>query len=137
MPYGAEKVDDFFTQRYDSLNRYCHSRWNGQGGDVLHSAWELAKKHEYTHINFSLFGKLCLNAARKLRLRYTIYTADGVIILPPTERAAERVESHLAAAPADNDNQPEFPADCRRAARRLIRQEKKGQMHLWSTGGAA
>jgi hypothetical protein len=137
MPYGAEKVDDFFELRYASLSRWCCSRWNGSGGDVLHSAWELAIKKQYAHINFSLFAMLAQEAARNLQIARWTQGGRWTIILPPTSRSAERLTAHMAVAPADNDNQPEFPADCRRAARRLIRQEKKGQMHLWSTGGAA
>jgi hypothetical protein len=94
----------------------------------------LTKKREYTHINFSLFCSLAADAARKLRLNHIVYTADGVIILPPTELSAQRLQEHLSVAPAGE--QPEFPSDCIRAARRLIRQEKKGQMHFWA-GGAA
>lgn len=134
MPYGAEKIDDFFVNNYQRLLGWCHSRWNGSGGDVMHSAWELAKKRGYTYINFSFFCGLCKDAARKLRLRQWMQAAEMTIILPPTSRSAERLDAHLATAPAI---EAEFPQDCILAARKLMRAEKRGQLNLWSDGGAA
>jgi hypothetical protein len=136
MPHGAQKIDDFFTLRYQRLSRWCHQRWNSSGGDVMNSAVVIAIEGGYTYMTFSLFRRLCREAARKLRLNHIVYTADGVIILPPTELSAQRLQEHLSVAPAGE--QPEFPSDCIRAAKKLVRAEKKGQPNLWTAiGGAA
>jgi hypothetical protein len=136
MPRGAEKIEDFFSLRYVSLSKWCHSRYNGSGGDVLNSVVVIATERGYTYMTMALFRMLAREAARDLQLARWVQSADGTIILPPTPKAAERLGAHLAVAPA-NDNKPEFPADCIRAARKMIRLEKKGQPCLWSAGGAA
>jgi hypothetical protein len=128
---GAEKIDDFFTLRYHSLSRWCHQRWNGSDGDVMHSAYELAAKR-YTHINFGLFCVLAREAARNLGVHRWTQDEEKTIILPPTPRAAERIEAHLATAIADDP--PEFPSDGIYMARKLVRQEKKGQLNFWGGG---
>jgi hypothetical protein len=128
----SSSIHDFIEKNYQRLSRWCHQRWNSSGGDVMNSAVVIAIEGGYTYMTFSLFRRLCREAARKLRLNHTVYTADDVIILPPTLRAAERIEAHIAVAQADDP--PEFPADCIRAARKMIRQEKKGQMHFWAGG---
>jgi hypothetical protein len=129
---GQEKIDDFFAERYHSLSRWCQSRYNGSGQDVMHSAYELAIDR-YQHINFSLFASLCAEAARNLQIHRWTQDANRTIILPPTDLAAERLSAHLAAAPSDE--QPDFPQDCIRAARKLVRAEKKGQLCFWTAGG--
>jgi hypothetical protein len=57
-------VDEFFVTHYDDLLRYCSSRWNGSGQDVLHVAYEMLREYEYC--TFTLFTKKAKEAARNL-----------------------------------------------------------------------
>jgi hypothetical protein len=129
MPHKAEKIDVFFTARYDSLSRWCHGRYNGNGQDVMHGAYEIARERGYTHITFGLFASLCREAARNLQVARWQQDEEKTIILPPTERAAERLAAHMVSAPTDDP--PAFPSDYVHAARKLVRAEKKGQPCLW------
>jgi len=48
--------------------KWCKQRWNGNGDDVFQEAYLIAIKRygDITRINQSLFGFLCLEAAREL-----------------------------------------------------------------------
>jgi len=60
-------VAQFFGENYPSLKKYCHSKWNGSGDDVLHEAFIIASQR-YLDINFSLFTRLAAESARKLKI---------------------------------------------------------------------
>lgn len=91
----ADSVAKFAEKNYQRLSSWCHARWDGQGQDVLHEAIRLAageKKEDGTwqrkpleYMTFSLFRRLCREAARNLGIYRTVYTADGVILDPPRE----------------------------------------------------
>jgi len=61
---GKVTVDEFFVTHYDDLLRYCSSRWNGSGQDVLHVAYEMLR--EYKYCTFTLFVQKTKEAARNL-----------------------------------------------------------------------
>ncbi len=91
-------VDDFFVKNYNSLARYCHAHWNGSGQDVLHGAWEKARKR-YQDINFDLFTDLALEASREKAYWYP--GRDGMmVIVPRTETTRKRLATHFAAGDA-------------------------------------
>ena len=55
--------------RIEEIYRYknwAHSRWNGEGEDVMDEAIILGIKRGYEDINFSLLKLLCLEAARNM-----------------------------------------------------------------------
>lgn len=102
----TDSVADFAQKNYQRLLGWCHSRWNGQGQDVMHEALQLAagekeknkyKRYPLQYMTFSRFRDLCREAARNLGIYRTVYTADGVIIEPPREG--------MATLPADNGRQ--------------------------------
>jgi uncharacterized protein len=49
--------------------KWCKQRWNGNGDDVFQEAYLIAIKRygDITRINQSLFGLLCLEAAREIQ----------------------------------------------------------------------
>lgn len=94
-----EKVETFFEKNYNSLSKFCHSRWNGRGDDVLHSAFVIAKQR-YKKINFSLFTKITREAARSICNGW-MHDDEHTIILPPTSLAGERLAKVLAVADDD------------------------------------
>lgn len=128
----TDSVNDFITKNHQRLTRWCHRRYNGNGNDVMHTAIETALERRYEYMTFRLFRDLCREAARNLGIHRWVQDDQGTIILPPTQLAAERLDAHLAVAPGDD--KPEFPADCIRAARKLMWLERKGQPCLWSGG---
>jgi hypothetical protein len=86
----------------------------------------------YHHTNFSLFSRLCAEAARNLGIHRWQQDEEKTIILPPTDLAAERLSAHLAVAPSGEPTSR--TAQELRAARKMIRLEKKGQPCLFSGG---
>lgn len=60
-----EKIKEFFTNNYNSLAKYCKTKWDNDGEDILHETFLLADKR-YTKMNFSLFTLLVKEANRKL-----------------------------------------------------------------------
>jgi hypothetical protein len=63
---------EFFEKNYVKLSRYCRSRWNGQGEDVMHQAMQIALEKKYAYMTFSLFTLIAKGAARDLG----VYTTD-------------------------------------------------------------
>jgi hypothetical protein len=57
-------VDEFFVEHYHSLLKFCTAKWNGNGQDVLHTAYELISSSGYEYCTFTLF---CLKAAEAAR----------------------------------------------------------------------
>ncbi len=130
---AKKTVEEFFVTEYASLLRYCRSRWNFSGGDVCHTAFEIARER-YTHINFSLFVSLCHEAARDLELHRSIYTDDGVILLPPTERCAERLDGKNSLAKEEDREWISDDDGAKKIGRKLVRANKKGQPCLFFGG---
>jgi len=91
----TDSVAEFVQKDYHNLSRWCHSRWNGSGQDVLHEAIRLAageKNKDGTwervplqYLTFTLFARLAAEAARGIKLRQWRHTPDGVVIEPPRE----------------------------------------------------
>ena len=56
-------------QELDRHQKWCKQRWKGNGDDVFQEACMIAIKRygDITRINQSLFGLLCLEAARQLQ----------------------------------------------------------------------
>lgn len=126
----AEKpIAEFFESHYPTLLKYCHRNWNGNGNDVLHQTFVKASER-YTTINFSLFRLLALEAARDMGLFYTTYNEECVVLLPRSEHNALRLEK--AKAVADDDSNVEVSPGAKAHAKRLLREETRGQLHFWS-----
>jgi hypothetical protein len=125
-------IHEFVEKNHKQLVRWCCTRWNGSGGDVMHTAVVIAIERKYGHMTTSLFRLLCQEAARNLEIYRWTQDEDGTIILPPTLRAGERLDAYFAVAPVDDP--PQFSADCILAARKMKRAEEKGQLNFW-TGG--
>jgi DNA-directed RNA polymerase specialized sigma24 family protein len=124
----SHSISDFMEKNYRRLSRWCDSRWNGQRQDVMHEAAVIAIERRYEYMTFSLFSSHSREAARNLQVARWTHDAEKTIILPPTERAAERLDAHHATAQAD---EPAFTAGEMKTARRLLRAEKRGQPCLW------
>lgn len=77
----------------------CHAKWNGNGEDVLHQAWELAVARGY------FFDTMLAEAARKLRVHETQPDSVGnyCIQTPRTEKTQTRAAKHFAVAAVTDD----------------------------------
>jgi len=80
----------FFEENLPRLLQYCHSHWNGYGKDILDEA--IATGMKYKYMTFSLFTRLCHDAARDLKISRWQHTEKGTIILPPTRRQTMKCE---------------------------------------------
>lgn len=126
---------EYFLENLKSLKKWCESRWNGSGGAVYNQAFlgqfdPQSGQKKYPYMTFSLAKQLFKQAARDMGLNDVVYTDSETIYLPPTERAAERLDAHNAAAEPDPDggyNENEI-----KLAKKMLRKQKKtGQQILW------
>lgn len=93
------------TKLRTKLRKYCKAKWNGSGDDVFQQAVMIAleRYNSLDNINFSLFRKLCQEAARNLKLYETQPGEDGwMIITPQKEKTRERLSEHFSTADADD-----------------------------------
>jgi len=77
-------LEQFFERNLPKLLRYCHSKWDGSGEDVMQEAMKHGTKYGY--MTFSLFHDLCLATARDLKIARWQHDDERTIILPPTRR---------------------------------------------------
>lgn len=132
IPQQGQRIKEFFESNYGSLIRYCRSKWNSQGEDVAHTAFELAV-NRYEFITFGLFTSLCKEAARNIGIQWWQHDEEQTIVMPPTARSAERLE--LARfTPRECNILDYYNSAERKLVKHLLKAEKLGKLNLF--GGA-
>jgi hypothetical protein len=76
-------------EKTEKIQRYCLSKWNGNGMDVFQEAIAIALERygDLENVNFSLLKRICSEAARNLRVyeRYVDMENITMPVLPDIE----------------------------------------------------